>query len=136
MPGRHWLSGLSVMVVSNMSSPAGSVAVSARPAFPHTCSTSGNHFRMPSWIRRISRARATLTPGSVVGMKRMVPSSSGGMNSLPIRVQGIQVSTSATSAPRSTAQRCAQHQPDDRPVEPISPRLSGLARSRYRCARG
>ena len=48
IPGRHCDSGLSVIVVSNMSSPAGSVAVSARPAFPHTWSTSGNDFRIPS----------------------------------------------------------------------------------------
>ena len=41
MPGRHWSFGLSVIVVSNMSRPAGSVAVFARPAFPQTCSTSG-----------------------------------------------------------------------------------------------
>ena len=41
MPGRHWLRGFSWIVVSNISSGAGSVAVSARPAFPNTDSTSG-----------------------------------------------------------------------------------------------
>ena len=67
-PGRHWSSGLSEIVVSIMSSPAGSVAVFARPALPHTCSTSGKLLRMESCCRRISRARATGSPGSVVGM--------------------------------------------------------------------
>ena len=44
-------------------------------------------------LREASRARARRgMPGSVVGMKRIVPSSSGGMNSLPMRVHGIQVS--------------------------------------------
>ena len=61
---------------------------------------------MPSWIRRISRARATLTPGSVVGMKRIVPSSSTGMNSLPVRDQGIQVRINVTTAAPITGQRC------------------------------
>ena len=42
IPGRHSFVGFSVIVVSNMSSGAGSVAVRARPAFPSTPSTSGN----------------------------------------------------------------------------------------------
>ncbi len=49
MPGRHSFSGFSTIVVSNMSSPAGSVAVVARPALPKTLSTSGIAFRMLSW---------------------------------------------------------------------------------------
>ncbi len=68
IPGRHADSGLSVIVVSIMSRPAGSVAVFARPAFPHTCSTSGKLIRIWSWIRKSSLARATLMPGNVVGM--------------------------------------------------------------------
>ena len=42
MPAGHSDCGLSVIVVSNMLSGAGSVAVSARPALPKTRSTSGN----------------------------------------------------------------------------------------------
>ena len=42
MPGLHWSGGLSLMVDSIIESGAGSVAVSARPALPKTCSTSGN----------------------------------------------------------------------------------------------
>ena len=49
IPGRHSFFGLRVMVVSNMSSGAGSVAVLARPAFPKTVSTSGNVARTLSW---------------------------------------------------------------------------------------
>ena len=48
IPARHVPAGFNVMVVSNMSSPAGSVAVVARPALPHTWSTSGNDFRIRS----------------------------------------------------------------------------------------
>ena len=47
-PRLHSDSALSEMTVSIMSRPAGSVAVPARPAFPHTCSTSGKVFRMLS----------------------------------------------------------------------------------------
>ena len=39
-------------------------------------------------------------------MKRIVPSSSGGMNSLPMRDHGIQVRTTAASAAAITAHRC------------------------------
>src|SRR4030088_1268623 len=41
MPARHRFGGLNWMVVSNISSGAGSVAVSARPALPKTRATSG-----------------------------------------------------------------------------------------------
>jgi hypothetical protein len=63
-----------VIVVSNMSSGAGSVAVRARPAFPSTVSTSGKEASTLSWWRMISRAWAIDTPGTVVGMKRTDPS--------------------------------------------------------------
>ena len=130
IPLRHSLRGFKVIVVSNMSRPAGSVAVFALPALPHTCSTSGNDLRMPSCIRRISRARAILTPGSVVGMKRMVPSSSGGMNSEPVLLQGIHVRmTRAAAAPitghlfaRTPFMRARYHL--------MSARLTGFAVSR------
>jgi hypothetical protein len=79
------------MVVSNMSNPAGSVAVFARPDLPKTVSTSGIDFRIRSWVCMISRAFATLTPGSVTGMYSTVPSSRRGMNSLPMRCHGIHV---------------------------------------------
>ena len=69
MPGgRQAASGLSWMVVSSMLSGAGSVAVSARPTLPNTCSTSGKVRRMRSVCCRISRALVIDTPGRVVGM--------------------------------------------------------------------
>src|SRR5271168_4476099 len=40
-PGRHWSSGFRLMMVSNISTGAGSVAVAARPALPNTLATSG-----------------------------------------------------------------------------------------------
>ncbi len=49
MPGRHSSTGLRVMVVSNMSRGAGSVAVSALPALPSTISTSGKAISTLSW---------------------------------------------------------------------------------------
>ena len=42
IPGRHWLRGLSMIVVSYMSKGALSVALSERPTVPKTVSTSGN----------------------------------------------------------------------------------------------
>ncbi len=105
MPRRHSSSGFSTIVVSNIDSGAGSVAVVARPAFPNTLFTSGKAARIESWTRRVSLAFATLMPGSVVGMYRIVPSFSGGMNSEPISRIGRTVSTSAASAPATTGQR-------------------------------
>ena len=67
-PSRHSPSGFSTIVVSNMASGAGSVAVVARPALPKTLATSGNEARMLSCLISVSRAVAMLTPGSVVGM--------------------------------------------------------------------
>ena len=81
-------------------------------------------------MRRISRARATLTPGSVVGMKRIVPSSSGGRNSLPSRAHGIHVSTSAATATPITPHRCRSTQPIVGRSTRRSARLSGFASSR------
>ncbi len=57
-----------MIVVSNMSSGAGSVAVAARPAFPNTVSTSGNAASTLSCQRSASRACAMEIPGTVVGM--------------------------------------------------------------------
>ena len=68
MPGRQASSGLSLMVVSSMLSGAGSVAVSARPTLPKTCSTSGKVRRIRSVCCRISRALVIDMLGKVVGM--------------------------------------------------------------------
>ena len=56
------------MVVSNMESGAGSVAVSARPALPKTYSTSGKVRMMRSVCWRIFFASVMETPGMVVGI--------------------------------------------------------------------
>jgi hypothetical protein len=47
-PGRHSDSGFKLITVSNISRGAGSVAVSARPAFPKTWETSGIPRMRPS----------------------------------------------------------------------------------------
>ncbi len=68
MPGRHWSRGLNWMVVSNISSGAGSVAVSARPALPNTLFTSGTVRIMRSVCCSRAEALAAETPGSAEGM--------------------------------------------------------------------
>ena len=70
-------------MVSIIENGAGSVEVSARPAFPKTRSTSGIVLRILSCVSRIRWASETPSPGSVVGMKSSEPSRSGGMNSRP-----------------------------------------------------
>src|SRR5712692_2396552 len=68
MPGRHSLSGFRLMTVSNISVGAGSVAVAARPALPHTEATSGNDLMILFWVCTSSAALVIDNPGSVVGM--------------------------------------------------------------------
>src|SRR5262249_16108197 len=67
-PGHHSLSGLRLILVSNISAGAGSVAVDARPALTQTDSTSGNDLMILSWVCTSSAALVTESPGSVVGM--------------------------------------------------------------------
>lgn len=83
-PGRHSDLGFRVMIVSNISIGAGSVAVMALPDLPNTVSTSGKDLMMRSCTWRSSAALVTDRPGRVVGMYISVPSSNAGMNSLPI----------------------------------------------------
>ena len=68
MPGRHSSRGFSRTVVSIIDSGAGSVAVSARPTLPKTCSTSGNVLIVRSVRCSSSRAAVMEMPGMVVGM--------------------------------------------------------------------
>ena len=68
MPARHSLSGLRLMMVSNISVGAGSVAVEARPALPHTEATSGKVLMILSCVCTSSAALVTDNPGSVAGM--------------------------------------------------------------------
>ena len=68
IPARHSDNGLNETIVSNIESGAGSVAVSACPAFPKTVWTSGNFFNCRSWICRILVASSIAIPGTAVGM--------------------------------------------------------------------
>ena len=99
MPGRHWDFGWSSTVVSIIVSGAGSVEVSARPIFPNTLATSGNAFSFLSICWTIQPASRLGTPGSVVGMYRMEPSSISGRKSVGKRASnpaaGINVSIPA-----------------------------------------
>jgi hypothetical protein len=67
-PRLHWDAGFKTTVVSIIENGAGSVAVSARPAFPKTRSTSGKLARTRSCSPRSRDASVTERPGSVVGM--------------------------------------------------------------------
>ncbi|MCY1444681.1 hypothetical protein D9M71_611650 [compost metagenome] len=88
MPSRHCSLGLNWMVVSNITSGAGSVAVSARPALPNTRATSGTDLIRRSVRCSSSPACCGESPGSAVGMYSRSPSSSGGRNSPPSRLIG------------------------------------------------
>ena len=68
MPGRHWSRGLNWMVVSNISSGAGSVALSARPALPNTLFTSGTVRIIRSVCCNSCEALAADSPGRAEGM--------------------------------------------------------------------
>ncbi len=85
-----------------MESGAGSVAVSARPALPRTCSTSGNWTRMRSVSCRSFCACSIETPGIVLGMYSNAPSSTCGMNSEPMIQNNGMVRTTRRTAPPIT----------------------------------
>ena len=68
MPVRHCVFGLNWIVVSNISSGAGSVAVSARPALPNTRATSGTVLIRRSVCCSSSEAFDADRPGSADGM--------------------------------------------------------------------
>ena len=68
MPARHSALGFRLMMVSNISVGAGSVAVAARPALPYTEATSGKVLMIRSCICSSSAALVMEIPGSVVGM--------------------------------------------------------------------
>ena len=63
IPGRHCDSGFRLITVSNISSGAGSVAVSARPALPKTWATSGIFLMIRSWRLRSFPTSATEAAG-------------------------------------------------------------------------
>jgi hypothetical protein len=88
MPGAIASRGLNWMVVSNISSGAGSVAVSARPALPNTLAPRARCLdHAVGLLQQFGRLPAD-SPGSAVGMYSRSPSSSGGMNSPPRRLSG------------------------------------------------
>src|SRR5260221_14270820 len=68
MPVGHSLSGFRLMIVSNISVGAGSVAVLARPAFPKTDSTSGKLLMILSCVCRSSAALVIDMLGRLTGM--------------------------------------------------------------------
>ena len=80
IPERHFSRGLSMTVVSYISSGALSVALSDRPTAPNTLSTSGKDRRIRSCSCKSCEACVMEIPGSAVGMYSEEPSNKGGMN--------------------------------------------------------
>ncbi len=105
-PRRQSFLSLRVAIVSIIDIGAMSVAVSARPIFPITVCTSGILARAASRCWRICFACAVPTPGNSDGMSIMLPSLSGGMNSLPSRDKGTSVIMNAIAAPMIVCHRC------------------------------
>jgi hypothetical protein len=83
VPSGHSDWGLSVMVVSIISTGAGSVAVSARPSLPATEATAGCSLITRSCQDMIRFTSVREVAGNSTGMKSSEPSSRVGMNSLP-----------------------------------------------------
>ncbi len=79
------------------------MAVSARPALPNTCSTSGTVLIMRSVNCSNCEALPADSPGSAVGMYNNVPSSIAGMNSLPSLLSGTSAVSSSTPASTKVA---------------------------------
>ena len=77
-------SGFKMIVVSIISTGAGSVAVSARPSLPATERTSGTWLITLSCHDMMRFTSVSDVLGSSTGMKSREPSLSGGMNSLPM----------------------------------------------------
>lgn len=135
MPGRHWSRGLNRMVVSNISIGAGSVAVSARPALPNTVATSGTALMSRSVCCSNCAALPADNPGSADGMYSRSPSSSGGMNSPPVRRIGQAVAASSTRAMATVARGYASTRASTGWYRRISQRLSGFDCSLGICPR-
>ena len=112
-------SGCSCTTVSIIDSGAGSVADSARPILPWTLTTSGNVAISLSDCWSSSLLLVMLMLGSVVGMYSRSPSSSGGMNSVPSRVNGIDRRRQGQHRHDDHRVRVANGQAEERLVEPL-----------------
>ncbi len=129
MPGRHSSRGLSLMVVSNISKGAGSVAVSARPALPNTRSTSGTVLINRSVRCNSARAASAEMPGIAVGMYIRSPSNISGMNSRPSRLAGHSVKSSSSPVTATTARGCDSASASAGRYAAIAARFTGFAAS-------
>ncbi len=92
-----------MMVVSIISTGAGSVAVSERPSLPAADATSGCSLITRSCQDMMRLTSVSEVLGSNTGMKSRLPSLSGGMNSLPIRLARKMAKTRRAAAIARTA---------------------------------
>src|SRR5580765_4412830 len=97
IPFRHSFFGFSMTMVSIMLIGELSVAVFALPAFPNTDFTSGSEEMILSCTCKILFTSLLETSGSVTGINNTVPSSSGGINSLPrLMIIGMLIASAIT----------------------------------------
>ena len=83
-----------------------------------------------SWICRILVASVMDMPGTAVGMKRMSPSLSGGMNSLPSFLNGIDRRAHDEERHDEREPAEAQHEIDERLVNPDEEAVDRVLRFR------
>src|SRR6267378_3343658 len=109
IPGGHFSRGLSITVVSYISSGALSVALSERPTTPKTLSTSGKDRRIRSCSCKSCEAWVMEIPGSEVGIYKDEPSYNGGINWLPnLNISG-NVTRRNSRLSKSVVFRCLRH---------------------------
>ena len=117
------------MVVSNISSGAGSVVVGA-PGLAKDTFDLGHGLDEPvRLLQQLGRFWDTEIPGSADGMYCRSPSSSGGMNSPPSRRSGTAVMANASAAIASVALE-SQHGLQRRRYRAMSHGFTGFAVSR------
>ena len=100
MPGRHSSSGFRLITVSTISVGAGSVAVAARPALPHTDATSGNDLMILSWVCKQLGGLGDRDARQRDGHIEQRALIQVGMNSLPSFDAGQRLTPSTASAIR------------------------------------
>jgi hypothetical protein len=127
MPARHCSRGLNWMVVSNISSGAGSVAVSARPALPKTRATSGTVLIMRSVCCSSSLAFCADSPGRAWACTAGRLHPAAGRNSPPSLLIGQSADSNTSSGqrqcqpgPASTASSTGRYQPDQPAIQRIA----------------
>src|SRR5258707_11579206 len=115
------------MMVSNISTGAGSVAVAARPALPKTLATSGKLLMIRSEVCSSSAVFVTDMPGTLTGIYISVPSFSIGMNSEPETLQRNQGRHKHEQSDQDGQKARAQNAGDEGAIKPDQRPVNGIA---------